>query len=153
MNIRILDGSHAQEVYSIILDYQNNFQNRAQFNWQFSSIKSVLKTDRAFGLFGSEEFSSSPNLTAFIIYKDLQGIAEILSLGTSIKWQRRGQMTQLLARVKKEYQEIWLEVHEDNEKAIHFYNKEDFILQRVRPKYYTDSKAAKVMSWKRCIAF
>lgn len=153
MIIADLDAYYANEIYSIIQVYQNQSSNVAQINWNLKSICEVLQSNKAIGLIEGNEKTPQSKLLSFIIYKDMDEIVELLILASVFERQSQGLMGRLLTQLKSKFSEIWLEVHEENLRAIQFYNKEHFNLDGKRPKYYTDSKAALVMSWKRGIAF
>jgi ribosomal protein S18 acetylase RimI-like enzyme len=150
--IRLLEVNYSNEIHNMILSHQELLQDKAMLNWNRDSIVEILKTEKAFGLVCVNEKTSKSELLAFVIYRDLINIAEILLLGTLVKRQSQGLMRTLFSSLKKDYPEIWLEVHELNTKACKLYEKENFKLDGIRPKYYTDGKSALVMSWKRGLA-
>jgi ribosomal protein S18 acetylase RimI-like enzyme len=150
--IEELGFDHALEIYNIISEHQKQLQNTAQLNWKLESIVEILKSSRAIGFIQQAENSTKLEILAFIIFRDLKDISEVLLLGTKLEQQSQGLMKALFAKLKEDYQEIWLEVHELNIKAFRLYERELFNVDGVRPKYYTDGKAALVMSWKRVLA-
>jgi ribosomal-protein-alanine N-acetyltransferase len=150
--IEKLGPQYAREIEAIVKDYQAQLENRAQLNWDFNSISEVVSGEKVIGLIYYDEKTSYIELLAFIIYRDLFSIAEVLLLGTKKERQSQGLMTTLINSLKGDYVEIWLEVHELNTKALQFYEKERFKIDGVRLKYYTDGKSALVMSWKRVLA-
>lgn len=150
--IEVLGSEHAEEIYNIINEHKQKLQNTAQLNWKFESIAEILKSSRVFGLIQPSEDKTKFEILAFIVFRDLIDVAEVLLLGTKFEYQSQGLMKELFVKLKEEYQEIWLEVHELNIKAFRLYEQELFKVDGVRPNYYTDGKAALVMSWKRVLA-
>jgi ribosomal protein S18 acetylase RimI-like enzyme len=154
MRIKEVGSSHANEINNIISKYQKDHEYKAQLNWSIESISEILSLNKCIGFIPQykEIVESDIDILGFIIYRDLTNVAEILLLGTKIENQSQGIMRALISFLKENYSELWLEVHEQNTKAFQFYKKAGFKLDGVRLKYYTDGKAALVMSWKRGLA-
>jgi [ribosomal protein S18]-alanine N-acetyltransferase len=113
------------------------------FTWGEFEIADELRKGKAVG------FVESGKLIGFVLYRYLEPHLEILLLGTDPSFGRRAVMTQLVEWLKTSevgLQEIWLEVHEMNLKACNFYEKIGFASKGLRPKYYRDGGAARVMS-------
>lgn len=77
-------------------------------------------------------------------------IAQIANIATSPTFQRQGigqkMMDELIAYCEeKACENITLEVRVSNEKAINFYQKNDFVICHVRKNYYEDGEDAYLM--------
>ncbi|MBY0386382.1 GNAT family N-acetyltransferase [bacterium] len=77
-------------------------------------------------------------------YKPQSHVAEVLFLGTSPVYQKKGIMSQLLEQflLEQKGNEVWLECREDNLSARHLYLKKGFKQIGRRPNYYKDGSAA-----------
>ena len=79
----------------------------------------------------------------FVIYKNLGSVLEILLIFS--KKDSKGAGKQLLDHLINAHGQvdgIWLEVHEDNQKAIQFYERLGFQRVSVRRGYYPEDKQA-----------
>ncbi len=77
--------------------------------------------------------------------------AEILRLAVGARWRRRGLATALLGRAWETLRargvgRCFLEVREDNEAAIRFYERSGFATVGRRPFYYRDGCGARVLA-------
>ena len=71
------------------------------------------------------------------------GEAEILNIGTALRFQRRGIGSKLIEEFRaicaeRRVSVIWLEVRSTNHSAIDFYKSHGFIKKGVRPKFYSN---------------
>ncbi|MFN8945797.1 MAG: GNAT family N-acetyltransferase [Pseudobdellovibrionaceae bacterium] len=74
-------------------------------------------------------------------------IAEILLLVVHEKLSRLGLGTMIMKAIiddlqKRQFHEVWLEVHAENQRAIALYQKAGFVVTSKRPKYYPDGADA-----------
>src|SRR4029079_2068858 len=84
-------------------------------------------------------------LCGYILWREIEGEAEILTLVIAPFFQRRGLGNLLLAAlfeqlIKKGMTKLFLEVAEDNKSAQSFYIKNGFSLLGIRPNYYKMSE-------------
>ena len=116
--------------------------NSLGFNWGVEQLVDQLKVDQGSFL----ELNTKP--VAFIIWKDLQSEAEIISLATSPKVRRQGLMNRLLQQTIAANGQIsiwWLEVHAQNIEALNLYKKMGFEMVRERQRYYSDGSSALIL--------
>jgi ribosomal protein S18 acetylase RimI-like enzyme len=128
------------------------------------SIQKELKVKYPFPIGGSQcewvngDFSgwgvhdSQGILLAYLIYSECASIFEILDLAVHPFWQRQGIMSGLLRTVIEKVpsgSNIWLDVHEGNLAALSFYKKIGFAAVGRRERYYSDGRAALLLSYYR----
>jgi len=129
-------------------------------DWNKESLRNaIIDTEgRVLGAYLAEM------LVGFILFKELMGPAdegefetnaikksqciEIWCLATLPAQQGKGVMSALLRDLKLMTDEIWLEVHESNLKAINFYINQEFQQVGIRSSYYKDGKDAWLFTWK-----
>lgn len=73
-------------------------------------------------------------------------MAEVITIGIDPQYQNQGYGQQLLRYLidfskQKQCKKLYLEVNVHNNKAIHLYEKEGFIVNRIRPHYYGQDDA------------
>lgn len=105
-------------------------------NWSPVSIENELNVSSGWGMFEDK-------LQAFIIYKDLGSVFDILLIFSRFGTQQAGQsVLKSLIDAHGQLRELWLEVHEDNQRAVRFYESQGFQQVGRRPGYYPHKKAA-----------
>lgn len=82
-------------------------------------------------------------LEAFVLFKDLGSVLEVLLIYSDKKANgAAGRAFEALMHACPDVEEIWLEVHEENQAAIRFYEQRGFVRVSRRSNYYPDGKAA-----------
>ena len=99
--------------------------------------------------FAVEVVTKENNLAGYIIYQAVLEETEIISIYVKPEYRRQGLATKLLNNVKNKYQEIFLEVNENNQVALSLYEHLGFVIYNTRPKYYHNRDAAILMKWSR----
>jgi ribosomal-protein-alanine N-acetyltransferase len=90
----------------------------------------------------------------FLIYQSAGGVLEVLALAVSSCFRQRGVGGSLLKNMLNKInnlgrsEEVWLEVHEENQVARTFYLNHGFLEVGKRPSYYSDGKSAVLMSFR-----
>lgn len=130
------------ESHKVSKDY-----DRFGLKWSDRQLQDALARDMFFGIFEEE------NLVAFVAGRQTDSHTfEIDMTMTDATLLKGGHMQKLFEnmihhfRNDRNYQKIWLEVHEENFAAINFYRKMKFQQDGYRQKYYPDGKAAILMS-------
>lgn len=97
--------------------------------------------------------NGDPIFKAFIFFRQVGSMVEILSMATHPDFRQKGVMRELfldfILRFCKPAQviEIWLEVHEKNSAALKAYGSLGFITTGERPNYYQDRARAILMTY------
>jgi ribosomal protein S18 acetylase RimI-like enzyme len=147
--IEFLGPEHLRAMLIIIERCRKIMGLRAELNWSMDMLQDSLARGKALGYF------DDGRLVSFVLFVELQAaeathsLNEIWCLATDPSHQGRGLMARLLSHLQNQYQEIWLEVHEDNSVALAFYKGKGFQLVGQRRRYYTDGGAALQFSWVR----
>jgi ribosomal protein S18 acetylase RimI-like enzyme len=116
------------------------------FYWTWPGLQDELRKSVAHGLFVEN------TLVAFVLYRAIDSVNEIMTLATNPHHQGRGSMKKLLRILidaSGEATEWWLEVHANNLKALQLYQSLGFLLMNRRKGYYPDGGDALMMSLKR----
>ena len=109
----------------------------AGISWTPESIVKELGVSPSLGLFNDR------NLEAFVLYKDIGTVLEILLIFSKKGSPQSGfLMLDALLAAHSQVREVWLEVHEDNANAIGFYERQKFERVSARSGYYPDGKQA-----------
>lgn len=105
-------------------------------NWTTESTLKEIQNVSSLGLF-------NPGLSALVLYKDMTTVLEILLIfsakGSALAGKK---ILKALINAHSYADEIWLEVHEGNQRAIDFYERQGFIAMSSRSGYYPDGKRA-----------
>ncbi|MBY0555243.1 GNAT family N-acetyltransferase [bacterium] len=139
-------GPEDHKILSALSDsIYNSVINKAQYNWPVGSLSAELEKTQTY----VSELNGK--IVSFICYRDLGDVLEISVLGTLPDQQKMGFQRQLLQQLQviaaKQRKGLLLEVHQQNERALHLYQQAGFVLLNVRKKYYSDSGDAFVMKW------
>ena len=140
----------------VIITCRETMSLDSEINWNKESLQQAIveSSCRVFGAYVLSE------LVGFILFKELGGFIqsdekngvipclEVWCLATHPSHQGKGIMGALLQKLKSSTDEVWLEVHESNLKAIEFYKNQLFQQVRVRPNYYKNGKSALLFTWK-----
>lgn len=115
----------------------------AQLNWSFTQLEAhlnncwvLLKDDQVIGVLGGIDLTQDFEILVFVINKNWRGLG--FSQYFFAEW------TKLNA-----FQNIFLEVHEENTRAQNFYRALGFKNTGKRPNYYKDGCAALCLLWSR----
>lgn len=109
-------------------------------SWTLDSIMEELKGSSY--LFGTQRVEDG-SLEAFVLFKDLGAVIEILLIYSDKNAFGAGQrLLEALKEANPQIEEVWLEVHEGNQAAIRFYERQGFVKVSRRSNYYPDGKAA-----------
>ena len=109
--------------------------------WKEKDFQEFLGDPLVHGL----KIEESHNLSGYILWREVDDEAEILTLVVASPHQRKGRGSLLLSALneilpKKNIQKLFLEVAEDNIQAQAFYTKHHFLLLGKRPHYYPRQK-------------
>lgn len=142
-----LYSRHAFDLFSL------NIDGRFHCPWSKNSIEEELKHPNHMGL----GVWLAGNMAGFLFARREFGENWLLMLGVAQQYQNLGIGKGLLSSWVNscpEKTDLWLEVHEENQAAIHLYLKCGFELIQKRPRYYPEpngrSKAALVMRLSTC---
>lgn len=114
------------------------------FRWTPKLLTSELTEHEVFGHFQGHQ------LMAFLVVANRGSVSEFTVLAT--RKGARGWMRLLMDEVITKWvqsDEIWLEVHESNLRAIQLYESLQFQRVGCRPRYYSDGATAIQMTLKR----
>lgn len=92
-------------------------------------------------------YELNQHILGFVVYSIVGDIAEIIDIAVTKDEEGKGLGSKLIESVMKKVEEsglhsISLEVREDNERAIQFYEREGFKKSHLRKQYYSDSTNA-----------
>lgn len=139
MKIKPMHPADAPQIFEILSEiYQQPLFPMGGY-WSRPLLDEELKNGEGFMLWQDKI------LMAFILYRRMGAILDIVVLGTSHSFRRQGLMERLLLHMRKQQkpgEEIWLEVHEKNEAAQNLYKKLGFRVSGRRPAYYRDGADA-----------
>jgi ribosomal-protein-alanine N-acetyltransferase len=112
-------------------------QNAFFKGWREKEFEEFLQNGLTYGL----KIEENQCVRGYILWREVTGEAEILTLIVDPSYQRQGIGGVLLNTLfevlrKKKVRNIFLEVAEDNAQAQGFYKKYGFILLSKRPSYY-----------------
>ncbi len=105
--------------------------------WNEKDFESFLKELCVFGF----KIEQKGGFCGYILWREVAGEAEILTLGISPSFKRMGMGNRLLNALVESLKahsisKLFLEVAEDNQEAQDFYIKNGFISLGKRPNYY-----------------
>jgi len=110
----------------------NLHQRAFDENWSAKEFQNLITMPASFGFLALK--GALP--VGFVLCQGDDVEAEIITIASDPACERRGIGTILLQCVLKQTQRLFLEVAEDNIKAINFYEKQDFQTIGKRPRYY-----------------
>lgn len=145
MNFRELRDQDLDSMVNIVQRCRDILGLKAELSWTRESLNDAMKTGKVLGAFKNSQ------LIAFVLFMELGGVlaesVEVWCLATDPESQGRGIMGVLLGEVQKTVNEIWLEVHERNMRALEFYKNKGFQQVGLRKRYYDDGADALLLSW------
>ena len=132
------------ELASIFEISKQQFENES---WTFEQFKSSFSSPSTIFLIAKDH----KEINSFLIAQDLIDSINILLIATKKEKENNGYGKKLLESLIEKYphKKIWLEVKEDNEKAIRFYSNNGFVYIYERKKYYKDGKNAIILEFKK----
>ncbi len=109
--------------------------------WEESVFQEFLQAPLTFGL----KIEDNDTLSGYILWREIQDEAEILTLVVASSSRRKGCGGALLSTLytilkDKGIDRLFIEVAEDNEAGIPFYAKQGFVFSGKRPHYYPREK-------------
>lgn len=145
MLFRYADRADHAKLVALSDSIFNEIVNKAQYNWPPGSfLQELQKTQTLLAEVNGQ-------IVSFVCYRDLGDAFEISVLGTGPEYENKGfqrhLMQELQAIAAKQRRALLLEVHHQNQRAMHLYQLAGFVLLNVRKKYYSDSGDAMVMRW------
>lgn len=146
MIVRDLKLEDHLTLWQFAKELEQRGQVTAAFFWPPELVVAELQTHSGVGA-----FHSNGDLIAYILYRRLPQVREIISLVTHPDHRKQGIMESLLKSFQEQLplgEEIWLEVHSENLSARNLYEKLGFKKLGERPKYYRDGASAIVMGWR-----
>ncbi len=146
MSIEWLEPSDVNGLLDVIDLINNSISNKAFFNWTRDSLTDELQFSKTLLL------KIGPDITSFILFRELAESLEIMVLGTRPDQVKRSYMEKELQFLQKyaagQDKKIHLEVHSANEPAIRLYRKCAFEVSHIRKDYYKDGGSAILYVWK-----
>lgn len=88
------------------------------------------------------------NLISYIIGIKMSKQYELLKIATRKKFQNKGFASKLFKYIAKDFEEIFLEVNENNSNALTFYKKLGFERIGLRKSYYANNENAINLAYK-----
>ena len=145
MLFRYADTADHAKLIALSDSIFNKIDNKAQYNWPPGSfLQELQKTHTLLAEVNGQ-------IVSFICYRDLGEAFEISVLGTGPDYQNKGFQRYLMQELQviaaKQRRALLLEVHHQNQRAMHLYQLAGFVLLNVRKKYYSDLGDALVMKW------
>jgi GNAT superfamily N-acetyltransferase len=146
MQIKKLEAIHFQKIIEVLRSHQNeNYFLSYGLDWKDSQLQGAIGT-YAFGLWESEA------LISFIFLRSVNSaLFELDLMATHKDMAHKNYMEFLFSESLKKLPsgaEIWLEVHQNNDRAQKFYEKHGFSVVGERPNYYPDGGKAILMTRK-----
>ena|SRR3990167_9382571 len=113
-------------------------QNAFERGWEESSFRELLQVPRIAGIKAQEK----KKFLGYILWREIIDEAEIITFVVDSEHQQKGIGAYLLQNLcvflkDKGIVRLFLEVAEDNTKALAFYQKRGFIFLSKRPRYYS----------------
>ena len=124
------------ETQQILKQYLSTreFKNDPSF-WSTTQIQNFVYRNK-----GQMLMAFGKELKAFLMFHEIGNLIDICYLETNPKFRRQGHMKKLIECLKHQgtIDEIWLEVHGQNHKALNLYQGLGFRQTGVRKAYYSD---------------
>jgi len=117
--------------------HRESFENIDQRGWSETEMTETFQSPGV----QAQIFSHKSEPVGFVLYRTVADEAEIIGIGTRPNWQGRGIARQMLSQIihqlsQNRIEQVFLEVREDNMKAIQLYTALNFTLNGRRNKYY-----------------
>ncbi len=142
----VIDNVKAHGLYCELSEVEKYYLGKA---WSLMSFEDQIRCGLGYACF----LKGNGQLTGFILYQKIFEVLEIILLISSVKHRRQGIMSFLMMHLIEEYnqtevKEVWVDVHVDNNPAIEFYKKMDFLLVGERNHYYHSKDKSLLYSFK-----
>ena len=124
--LTINDIDYIEQIFNLEKDI---FKNSA---FSKESTENLVKADNSF----IYAYLIDEKVCGYLMVLDSIDVYEILAIATVEEYRNKGIAQELLDKIKTK--DIFLEVRENNEKAINFYKKNKFKQISIRKGYYSD---------------
>ena len=124
--LTINDVDCIEQIFNLEKDI---FKNSA---FSKESTENLVKADNSF----IYAYLIDEKVCGYLMVLDSIDVYEILAIATVEEYRNKGIAQELLNKIKTK--DIFLEVRENNEKAINFYKKNNFKQISIRKGYYSD---------------
>ena len=124
--LTINDVDYIEQIFNLEKDI---FKNSA---FSKESTENLVKADNSF----IYAYLIDEKVCGYLMVLDSIDVYEILAIATIEEYRNKGIAQELLDKIKTK--DIFLEVRENNEKAINFYKKNNFKQISIRKGYYSD---------------
>ena len=124
--LTINDVDYIEQIFNLEKDI---FKNSA---FSKESTENLVKADNSF----IYAYLIDEKICGYLMVLDSIDVYEILAIATVEEYRNKGIAQELLDKIKTK--DIFLEVRENNEKAINFYKKNKFKQISIRKGYYSD---------------
>ena len=124
--LTINDVDYIEQIFNLEKDI---FKNSA---FSKESTENLVKADNSF----IYAYLIDEKVCGYLMVLDSIDVYEILAIATVEEYRNKGIAQELLNKIKTK--DIFLEVRENNEKAINFYKKNNFKQISIRKGYYSD---------------
>ena len=137
--MEVLISEKIKDYDDIIKIHNLYFDNK----WQTKDIENMNSTEN----YGFIIIKDGSKTAAYLISYDTSDSIELFEIAVDSSYQRQGMGTILLKTLSEENRDrnIFLEVSEDNEKALLLYKKNNFKQISIRKNYYKGNKSAIIM--------
>ena len=124
--LTINDVDYIEQIFNL---EKNIFKNSA---FSKESTENLVKADNSF----IYAYLVGEKVCGYLMVLDSIDVYEILAIATVEEYRNKGIAQELLDKIKTK--DIFLEVRENNKKAINFYKKNNFKQISIRKGYYSD---------------
>ena len=124
--LTINDVDYIEQIFNL---EKNIFKNSA---FSKESTENLVKADNSF----IYAYLIDEKICGYLMVLDSIDVYEILAIATVEEYRNKGIAQELLDKIKTK--DIFLEVRENNKKAINFYKKNNFKQISIRKGYYSD---------------
>jgi len=145
MEIRKLASQDALDIQTVLNTHQQEpYFEPYGLNWTENQIKNALQ-HLSWGI-----FEAGQCVSFICLRRAHESLLELDLMVTRKDMSHKNYMNKLITHIRREYfgREIWLEVHQNNLRALKFYEKQGFLKVGERPRYYPDGGVAILMSLK-----
>ena len=137
--MEVLISEKIKDYDNIIKIHNLYFDNK----WQPNDIENMNRTEN----YGFIVIKKDNEIAAYLISYDTLDSIDLFEIAVDSSYHGQGMGTILLKTLseKNRNRDIFLEVSEDNEKALLLYKKNNFKQISLRKNYYKDNKSAIIM--------
>ena len=137
--MEVLISEKIKDYDNIIKIHNLYFDNK----WQTNDIENMNSTEN----YSFIIIKDGNKTAAYLISYDTSDSIDLFEIAVDSSYQRQGMGTILLKTLSEENRDrdIFLEVSEDNEKALLLYKKNNFKQISIRKNYYKSNKSAIIM--------